>query len=167
MSRKRRRARRRVSPSQSADIPGRQQKLLSAGSSVARTRDLPSAHAPLRDGPPISLFHGFHGRTEDDVREDKPIPERVAARFISAGKVIHFQVNAPSITPSDVRGLLRAHGIEADAVHLEPGSWPGQANFVGMRDGVPALHGTVAIDLRVEGESATMHAEIRIHPREW
>lgn len=139
-----------------------QQKLLSAPTSMARSRDLPSAHAPLRDGPPVPIFHGFDDTLgPEDDREEAPLAERVAARFVAAMTALPFPIRTGTFSASDVLAVLRAHGVEVDDIRLEPGSWPGQANIVGLRDGVP-FFGAVAIDLRVDGESATLHAEIRL-----
>ncbi len=142
-------------------------KLLSAPTGMARTRDLPSAHAPFRDGPATPMFQGFDDTLgPEDYREEDPLAERVAARFVAAREVIPFHITGPVLAMSDVREALRRHGVDVDGVRFEPGSWPGQADMVGFRGDTPVMHGAVTLDLRVDGEHARIHAEIRIMPED-
>lgn len=123
-----------------------------------------SPHAPLREGPPVPLFRAFDDgvcRGEDDPDEERAA-KRVAARFAMAMTVIPFRIAAPKLDASDILVALRGHGVAVDKVRIRPGSWPAQVDLVGIRGGVIAVCGVVAIDLHVDDRGAALHAEIRI-----
>lgn len=138
--------------------------VLCGSSSMPRIPDLPSAHAPLREGPPVALFRGFDPDSAgcDDECDNRPIAERVASRFAAASAIIPLPLSAPTFSASNVCEALRAHGIHVDTIRFETGSWPGQVAVVGLLGGAPVLSGAVALEPRIEGAHATIRAEIRM-----
>lgn len=146
-----------------ARLPAR--KLLSAVVGMVRTRGLPSAHAPLRRGPPSAEFDAFK-EPPDGEGDDDEITLRVAARFaehsVASPRNMPLPVERWNLTTSAVVTTLRAHGHDIDAVRFERGSWPGQVGIVGLRRGVPSLWGAVVVDVMVESDEARAYAEIRV-----